>query len=137
MLLCARLLHATEPDELRERAGRELIGEIASVVPALWGISVLATVFTVFSLRGPNKTHAQNMIFIILESDFTENKMQGNECTSVCVLLQGSLKIVACKTVFSLQVKNHVFSQSFVNLTTLSFIKWEYIPRNSSDKGFP
>lgn len=34
-------------------------------------------------------------------------------------------------------MKNHVFSQCFVNLTTLSFLKWEYIPRSSSDKGFP
>lgn len=66
------------------------------MVPTLSGISILARVFTVFTLRGPNKIHAQNMIFINSESYFAENKVQENECTSVCILLEGSLKLVAC-----------------------------------------
>lgn len=36
----------------------------------------MASVFTVFSLRGPDKARAQNMIFINSESDFAGSKMQ-------------------------------------------------------------
>lgn len=37
---------------------------------------ILASVFTVFSLRDPNKTHAQNMKIINSESHFAENEIQ-------------------------------------------------------------
>lgn len=38
-----------------------------------------------------------------MESSLTENKIEEHECTSTCILLQGSFKIVAGKTGFPLK----------------------------------